>query len=127
MPLVLRINAVVSLVFGVVMLAATWTGLYDALDIPQPRPWVYAQLLGAVLVGLALLVWRAANDAAQTRLAAQSLAVMDAIGFVVISVWVFSDDVGIPSSGSLGSWIFDLTAVTLAVLAALEARAFRRS
>ncbi len=32
---------------------------------------------------------------------------------------------GIPSSGSLGSWIFDITAVVLAVLGVLEARAFR--
>jgi hypothetical protein len=50
---------------------------------------------------------------------------MDAIAFVVISVWVFSDDPGVPSSGTLGSFIFDATAVVLAVLAVLEARAFR--
>ncbi|HEY8215509.1 MAG TPA: hypothetical protein VIH82_00125 [Acidimicrobiia bacterium] len=126
MPLVLRVNAVLSLVFGVVLLAATWEGLYDALEIPQPRPWVYAQLLGAVLLGLAWIAWWAAKDPVQTRLAAQGCAILDVIGFVIIAVWVFSDDVGIPSSGSLGSWIFDITAVVLLVLGIMEARAFRK-
>ena len=126
MPLVLRVNAGVSVVVGVLMLAATWDGLYDALDIPQPRPWVYAQLLGAALLGLAWIAWHAASAPAATRVVAQGLAIADVIGFVIISAWVFSDDAGIPSSGSLGSWIFDITAVVLAVLGVLEARAFRR-
>jgi len=126
MPLVLKVNAVASLLFGVLMLAATWKDLYAELEIPAPRPWVYAQLLGAVLVGLAYMVWRAARDDAHTELAARGLAIMDAIGFVVIAVWVFSDDPGVPSSGSLGSWLFDITAIGLAVMSALEARAFRR-
>ena len=126
MPLVLRVNAVVSVLFGVVLLAATWEGLYDALDIPQPRPWVYAQLLGAVLLGLAWIAWRAASDDAQMRLVAQGCAILDLLGFVIIAIWVFSDDVGIPSSGSLGSWIFDITAVALLVLGIIEARAFRK-
>jgi hypothetical protein len=126
MPLVLRINACLSVVLGVLMLAATWDGLYDALDIPQPHPWVYAQLLGAALLGFAWIAWRAAGAPAATRVVAQGLAIADLIGFVIISVWVFSDDTGIPSSGSLGSWIFDVTAVVLAVLGVLEARAFRR-
>jgi cytochrome bd-type quinol oxidase subunit 2 len=127
MPLALRVNAVVSAVFGVVLLAATWEGLYDTLDIPQPRPWVYAQLLGAALLGLAWIAWRAAAaDEAQTRLVAQGCAILDLVGFVIIAIWVFSDDVGIPSSGSLGSWIFDITAVGLLVLGIIEARAFRK-
>lgn len=126
MPLVLRVNAGVSVVVGLLMLAATWDDLYDTLDIPQPRPWVYAQLLGAALLGLAWIAWHAASAPAATRVVAQGLAIADVIGFVIISVWVFSDDAGIPSSGSLGSWIFDITAVVLAVLGVLEARAFRR-
>jgi hypothetical protein len=126
MPLVLRINAGLSVVLGLLLLAATWGGLYDALEIPQPRPWVYAQILGAALLGLAWIAWHAATAPAATRLVAQGLAIVDLIGFVIIAVWVFSDDRGIPSSGSLGSWIFDVTAVVLAVLGVLEARAFRR-
>lgn len=127
MPLVLKVNAGLSVVVGLLLLAATWEDLYDTLDLPQPRPWVYGQLLGAALVGLAWISWRAARDPAQTRLVAQGLAIVDLAGFVIIAVWVFSDDVGIPSSGSLGSWIFDLTAVALLVLGIIEARAFRRS
>lgn len=127
MPLVLRIDAVLGVVFGAVMLAATWEGLYDALEIPQPRPWVYAQIGGAALIGLSWIAWHAAKDPAQTRLVAQGAAIVDIGAFVIIAVWVFSDDVGIPSSGSLGSWIFDITAVALVVLGILSARAFRRA
>ena len=60
------------------------------------------------------------------RLVAQGCAILDLLGFVIIAIWVFSDDVGIPSSGSLGSWIFDITAVALLVLGIIEARAFRK-
>lgn len=127
MPLVLRINAGLSVVLGALMLSATWSGLYDALEIPQPRPWVYAQILGAALLGLAWIAWHAASDVAQTRVVAQGLAIVDLAAFAIIAVWLFSDDVGIPSSGSLGSWIFDITAVVIAVLGVLEARAFRRA
>lgn len=123
--LVLKVNVGLGVAFGVLMLAATWADLYDMLDIPQPRPWVYAQLFGALLLGAAWMAWKAADDPAQRRTVAQGLAIFDAIGAVVIGVWVFSDDVGIPGSGSLGSWIFDLTAVGMAVLAVLQARAFR--
>jgi hypothetical protein len=125
MSLVLRVNAVLSALLAIVMLAATWDALYDALGIPQPRPWVYAQLLGAALLGVAWIAWRVATDPGPRRVVAQGLAIADLVGFVIISVWVFSDDRGIPSSGSLGSWIFDVTAVVLAVLGVLEARAFR--
>ena len=62
MPLVLRVNAVVSVLFGVVLLAATWEGLYDALDIPAAAPVGLRALLGAVLLGLAWIAWRAASD-----------------------------------------------------------------
>ncbi len=51
---------------------------------------------------------------------------MNLVTFVCISVWLFSNDRGIPSSGSLGSWAFDVTAVVLAVLGVLEARVFWR-
>ena len=68
----------------------------------------------------------ASGNPGERRVVAQALAITNLLGFVIIAVWVFSDDVGIPSSGSLGSWIFDVTAVVMLVLGIVEARAFRR-
>ena len=123
--LVLKLNVGLGIGFGALMLAATWGGLYDAFDIPQPRPWVYAQLFGALLLGAAWMAWKAADDPAQQRTVAQGLAIFDTIGAVVIPVWLVSDDVGIPDGGSLGSWILILTAVGMGALAVLQGRAFR--
>ena len=55
-----------------------------------------------------------------------AVAITNAIAFVSIAVWLFSDDRGIPSAGSFGSWVFDVFDVTLAVLAVLAGRAFYR-
>ena len=122
--LVLKVNVGLGVGFGVLMLAATWADLFDTLDIPLPRPWVYAQLFGALLLGAAWMAWKAAGDPAQQRTVAQGLAIFDTIGAAVITVWLFSDDVGVPDGGSLGSWIFILTAAGMAVLAVLQGRTF---
>jgi hypothetical protein len=58
---------------------------------------------------------------------AQGAALVHIVAFVCIAIWLFSDDEGIPSSGSFGSWALDAVAVALLVLGILEARAFRAS
>ena len=62
MPLVLAVNAVVALVLGVVLLAATWTALFTQLSKFRPVPWIYAQLAGAAFLGLAWMLRAAARD-----------------------------------------------------------------
>jgi hypothetical protein len=127
MPVVLRINAVVDAVVGVVLLAATWKSLFEELDTIRPAPWLWAQLAGGLLLGFAYLTWRASADPDAARPLVQVLSVLNIGGFVVIGVWLFSDDVGVPSSGTLGSWVIDVIAVVILVLGIMEARAFRRS
>jgi len=122
MTLVLTVNAVVALVLGVVLLAATWTGLFTHLSKFRPVPWIYAQLAGAAFLGLAWMLRAAPTDPASRRTLTQGAAIVNLVAFVCISVWLFSSDRGIPSAGSAGSWAFDVTAVTLAVLGVLEAR-----
>ena len=126
MALVLTVNAVVSAVAAVVLLAATWKGLFEHLSKFRPIPWIYAQLAGAAFLGLAYLCWRARHDAVLRPVVARAVAITNAIAFVSIAVWLFSDDRGIPSAGSFGSWVFDVFDVTLAVLAVLAGRAFYR-
>jgi hypothetical protein len=126
MAVVLGADAVVSGVAAVVLLAATWSALFEHLSKFRPVPWIYAQLAGAAFLGLALLCWRARRDPLLRPTVARAVAVTDAIAFVAIAVWLFSDDRGIPSAGSLGSWVFDVFDVTLLVLAVLAGRAFYR-
>ena len=127
MPLALRVNAVAYVVAAFALLAATWKSLYDELDSFRPLPWVYAQLAGAALLGLAYLCWQAADRGGETeQLVARAAAITNVIGFVCIAVWLFSDDKGIPSSGTLGSWVFDVFAVVILVVGIVEARAYVR-
>jgi hypothetical protein len=126
MPLALRANAVLAAVVGLAFLAATWKELYDELDSFRPVPWVYAQIAGGALLGLAYLAWAASTRPELATFVARAAAITNVIAFACIAIWLFSDDEGIPSSGTLGSWIFDVVAVTLLVLAIVEARAFRK-
>ena len=127
LPVVLRVNAALDAVFGVLLLGATWRGLYEDLDTIRPVPWLWAQLAGVLLLGFAYLTWRASADPDAARPLIQVLAILNVVGFALIAVWLFSDDRGIPSSGSLGSWLIDITAVVILVLGIMESRAFRRT
>ncbi len=125
MPLVLRVNAVVGVLLGALLLAAPWSEPYDHLNDFRPVPWIYAQLAGAALLGIAWMLWRSSRDDAAARVVAQGAAIVNIVAFVCIAIWLFSDDRGIPGSGTFGSWAFDITAVILIVLGILEARSFR--
>lgn len=126
MTLVLTVNAVVALVLGVVLLAATWTGLYTHLSKFRPVPWIYPQLGGAAFLGLAWMLRSATRDAGARQALTQGAAIVNLVAFGCIAIWLFSNDRGIPTAGSVGSWAFDVTAVILAVLGVLEARVFWR-
>ena len=126
MTVVLTVNAVVAVVLGVVLLAATWTGLFTHLSKFRPVPWIYAQLAGAAFLGLAWMLRTAPQDPPARATLTQGAAIVNLVAFGCISVWLFSSDRGIPSAGSVGSWAFDVTAVILAALGVLEARAFWR-
>jgi hypothetical protein len=57
--LTLRPAAAAALLIGALLLLASWDGLYDTLDLPQPLPALAAQVGGAALIGLAYLLWSA--------------------------------------------------------------------
>jgi hypothetical protein len=126
MRLLLRVNAAIDAVLGLVLLASTWDGLYEELDTIGPVPYIWAQIAGGLLLAFAYLTWRASADPARFRELIQVLSVLNIGGFVVIGIWLFSDDTGVPSSGSLGSWVIDVVAVMILVIGIMETRAFRR-
>lgn len=124
--LVFKLAATAALVVGALLLAASWDGLYDALDLPQPGPALVPQIGGAAMVGLAYVLWSAAGDAALTPVAAGAGAVTFAVAAVTIAAWLLfrdpQEDLGIDT---LGIVLLAGAAVVLAVLGAAIAREAR--
>jgi hypothetical protein len=117
---VLRANAVVYSVEGLLLLAGTWDGLWDALDLPQGQPAVFVQVGGATLVGLAYLLWRAADQPPLRAPVALAAAGADALGALVILVWLVT---GLPEDvDALGTAILIALVAVLGAFAALNAR-----
>jgi hypothetical protein len=115
--LVLRTDSVAYLVVGLVLLAAPWDGLWDALDLPQARPELWTQLAGALLLGLAYLLWIAPRDGGLTHAAAATGAVVNALATLILGAWLLGGDL---DSGTLGKTLLWLTALATAVYAVAE-------
>ena len=115
---VLRADAVFDAAMGLLLLSASWEGLYDALGLPVARPAFYAQLAGGVLLAYAYLLWQGGD---RRRLAAVTAAT-NALGVVVIAVWLLSGEL---EAETLGEALLWLAALALAVFAVLEARLAR--
>ncbi len=108
---ILRANAAFDFVVGLLLLAGTWDGLYDALDLPQARPAVFVQVGGALLIAFAYLLWRAPADTTLTREVSLGAAVANGLAVIIIVLWLTVADTGIDTLGTV------LMAVAAAVLA----------
>jgi hypothetical protein len=64
---ILRANAVFDLAVGLVLGAATWDALYDALGAHKPNPAPLAQLAGVFFCAFAYLLWIAPRDVRLAR------------------------------------------------------------
>jgi hypothetical protein len=91
--LALRANAAFGLLLGLVLLAATWDGLFDALRLPHPEPEVYAQLAGALLAAFAYLLWIAPRDTRLTQGVAAAMAIANGLAAAVLFVWLLNGSV----------------------------------
>jgi hypothetical protein len=114
----MRADAACDAVLAAFLLSATWDGLYDFLGLPFPRPELYAQLLGAALVGLAVLEWRIAGRPGQREVAA-GVAVGSTLAASVLVVWLALGDTGADGHGVV---ILAFVAAFLALEAALHTR-----
>jgi hypothetical protein len=118
LALVLRVNALFDLAAGALLLAGTWDGLWDALDLPQGKPALFVQVGGAALWGFAYLLWRAADEPGVRRPASLAGAIADGLAALVILLWFVAgrlDDVG-----GLGTTLLILITVVLAAFAGLK-------
>src|SRR5919107_3671054 len=96
---VLLADAVFSAVIGVIMLAGSWDELYDKLDFPQGQPSFFVQIGGAVLVGVAYLLWVSARTPALMVPVARAAATVSALSAAVIVAWLIHGKLGIDTQG----------------------------
>lgn len=99
--IVLLADALFSVLVGLLLLAGTWDGLYDALDLPQAQPALFAQVGGAVLCGVAYLLWLAARTPALMVPVARASALMSGISAGVVLAWLINGELGIDALGTV--------------------------
>jgi hypothetical protein len=110
------VDAVYSAVTGVTFALGTWNGLYHTLDLPQGRPAIFTQVAGAVLLGVAYLLWLGTRTPALTLPLARAAAIMNALSAGVVIAWLIHGGLGI---GTLGKVELIASAVLMSALAVL--------
>jgi hypothetical protein len=118
----LLVAAAATLLIGVLFLAASWDGLYDALDLPQPIPALVAQVGGAALLALAYVLWISASRPELVEVAAGAGGIAHGVGALVIALWLIFRDEADLGIDTLGIVILIVTAIVLALLAAAQIR-----
>ncbi|SAK73952.1 hypothetical protein AWB82_04597 [Caballeronia glebae] len=113
---VLVINALIFLAFGLLFLLTPWAGLYGALQLDSIRvqPAFAGQLLGIALVGLSWLAFHAAVDGALTARAARVSGHVQWLSGVVVLVWLLG--LHTPQIDSFGQISAAVVGVALLVL-----------
>jgi hypothetical protein len=117
---VLMANAVLDFLAGLLLLAGTWDGLWDALDLPQGKPAVFVQVGGAALVGWAYLLWRAADAPPLRASVALAAAIADGLAALVVLIWLVAGE--LPDYvDTLGTILLIALVLVLGVFAVLKA------
>ncbi len=114
--IVFWVDALLSAALGLLFLAGTWDGLYDTLDLPQGRPAIFVQIGGALMLGVAYLLWLATRTPALMLPLARAGAIMNALGAGVVIAWLINGRLGIDT---LGKVELIVAAVVMAAFTAL--------
>ncbi|MCY0855427.1 hypothetical protein OMK73_18125 [Cupriavidus sp. D39] len=120
---VLFLDALLNLLLGIVMLLSPFTTFYSALQLPQPQPAMYGQLLGVALIGLALLLWQATVNGQLTVAVARTVGQVNLASAVLIVAWMLMFDLPVQGAGKI--WLPVLAAM-LAFFAAVQIPAAKR-
>ncbi|WP_233863210.1 hypothetical protein [Paraburkholderia adhaesiva] len=108
---VLIVDALMLLGFGVLFLLTPWASLFDALQLVQPQPVLVGLVLGVVLMGLAWLAVRAAFDGAMTVPVGRVAGHINWICGVLMLVWLIGfhnpqlTGFGQLTAGGIGAWL----------------------
>jgi predicted lipid-binding transport protein (Tim44 family) len=108
---VLIVDALMLLGFGVLFLLTPWASLYDALQLVQPQPVLIGLVLGVVLLGLFWLAVRAAFDGAMTVPVGRVAGHINWISGALMLVWLIGlhspelTGFGQLIAGGIGAWL----------------------
>jgi len=120
---VLFLDALLDLLLGIVLLMSPFTTLYAALQLPQPQPALFGQLLGVALVGLAGLLWQATLNGQLTVSVARTVGYVNLASALLIISWMVFLELPLQGAGKI--WLPTL-AVVLAFFAAVQIPAAKR-
>lgn len=116
---VLRSDALLDVGLGVLLLLASWEGLYELLGLPAPEPAIFAELAGVLLLAFAYLLWVAPDYTVLARRVSEAAALANGLAAALLALWLASRPDGV---SLLGGILMGALAAGLAVLAWLEAR-----
>lgn len=121
---VLRANALVDALIGVLLLLAPSHKIYDALDLPIAQPEIFTQVAGVFAIAFAILLWDAPAHAVLERAVGRAACLANALGVLVIPLWLVSGELDIDLQGKITFWV--ITAI-VALFTLGEARYFQPS
>lgn len=109
--IVLIVDALTLLGFGVLFLLTPWNSLYNALQLVQPQPALIGQAFGVVLLGFAWIAARAAFDGGLTAMVGRTVGHVNWIAGVLMLVWLIGlhtprlTGFGQLVAGAVGAWL----------------------
>ncbi|CAM2189324.1 Transmembrane protein [Paraburkholderia sacchari] len=109
--IVLIVDALMLLGFGVLFLCTPWNSLYNALQLVQPQPPLIGQAFGVVLAGFAWIALRAAFDGDLTVTVGRAVGHVNWIAGVLMLVWLVGlhtpqlTGFGQLVAGAVGAWL----------------------
>ena len=120
----LRADAVLFALVGVVLLLSPWDALFRALGLPQGSPPLWTQIAGLLLLALAYLLWVAPRDVRLTQAVSLAAGAANVAAAVLIGAWVLFAD---PGTAGRGSALLLAIAAAAVVVGVLELRIASRS
>lgn len=119
---VLRADALFDALMGVLLLIAPSHRVYEALDLPIAQPEIFTQVAGVFAIAFAILLWEAPTHAVLERAIGRAACLANALGVLVIPLWLVSGELDIEIRGKITFWV---VAGILALFTLGEARYFR--
>ncbi|RZF26839.1 hypothetical protein EVC45_26275 [Paraburkholderia sp. UYCP14C] len=111
---VLILDALLLLAFGLLFVLTPWTSLYDALQLVPTEPKLVGQAFGVALIGLAWLAVHASFDGALTSKVANVVGHVHWLIGVLMLVWLLG--LHTPSLTGFGQMVAVLAGVVLVVI-----------
>lgn len=108
---VLFFDALLDLLLGILLLMSPFTTLYAALQLPQPQPALFGQLLGVAMIGFSWLLFQATVNGQLTVTVARTAGKVNLASAVLIAAWTMFLDMPVQGAGKI--WLLTLAAVLI--------------